>query len=205
MRAETDSGQREVLRPGVMKSSLLAHAGFVYRSEGTRLVTDRDATEDVRHTATADGGVLETSLLLPVGLERVFPFFAAAENLETITPPELRFRIATPLPIAMRPGTEIDYTLRLWGVPFRWRTLISRWEPPLLFVDEQLAGPYRSWVHTHRFSDAGGGRTLITDEVRYTLPWPPLGRVARAAVARQVTRIFTYRQRRVRELLASAR
>ena len=155
----------------------------------------------VRHAAAMDGGVLETSLLLPVPLARVFGFFAAAENLEAITPPELRFRIVTPLPVAMGVGTEIDYSLRLWGVPFRWRTLISRWEPPLLFVDEQLAGPYRSWVHTHRFSDAGGGRTLIRDELRYALPWPPLGRIARPAVARQVTRIFRHRQRRVRDLI----
>ena len=147
--------------------------------------------------------MLQASLLLPVPLARVVDFFAAAENLEAITPPELRFRIVTPLPVAMAAGTEIDYSLRLWGVPFRWRTLISRWEPPLLFVDEQIAGPYRSWVHTHRFSDAGGGRTLIRDEVRYALPWAPLGRLARPAVARQVTRIVRHRERRVRELVVS--
>ncbi len=104
----------------------------------------------------------------------------------------------------MRPGAVIDYSLRLWGVPFRWRTLISRWDPPLLFVDEQLRGPYRSWVHTHRFADLGEGRTLITDEVRYALPWWPLDRVARPVVARQLTRIFRYRQGRVRALVLPA-
>ena len=172
----------------------------------TEPISTRDPPADgaVRHTSIPGGGLVETSLLLPVPLDRVFPFFAAAENLGVITPPELGFRIATPLPIAMGAGTEIDYTLRLWGVPFRWRTLISRWEPPLLFVDEQLRGPYRSWVHTHRFSDAGGGRTLITDEVRYALPWPALDRLARPIVARQVTRIFRYRQVRVRELIRAA-
>jgi ligand-binding SRPBCC domain-containing protein len=158
----------------------------------------------IRHTAVPGGGVLETSLVLPVSLDRVFAFFAAAENLEAITPPELRFRMVTPVPILMRPGTEIDYALRLWGVPFRWRTLISRWEPPLLFVDEQLRGPYRSWVHTHRFADLGRGRTLITDGVRYALPWRPLDRVARPAVARQLTRIFRHRQKRVRALVMPA-
>ena len=156
---------------------------------------------EVDRVAATAGGVLETSLVLPVPLARVFAFFAAAENLEAITPPELRFRIMTPLPVAMRVGTEIDYSLRLWGVRFGWRTLISRWEPPFLFVDEQLAGPYRSWVHTHRFSDAGPGRTLITDEVRYALPWRPLSVVARPVVSRQLIRIFRHRQRRVRELL----
>jgi ligand-binding SRPBCC domain-containing protein len=70
-----------------------------------------------------------------------------------------------------------------------------------MFVDEQLGGPYRSWVHTHRFAELDDGRTLIADEVRYALPWPPLDRVARPAVARQLMRIFRYRQRRVGELL----
>jgi ligand-binding SRPBCC domain-containing protein len=157
--------------------------------------------QDIRHTGRPGGGRLETKLILAVPLDRVFAFFAAAENLEAITPPELRFRIRTPPPIPMRPGARIDYSLRLWGVPLGWRTLISRWEPPALFVDEQTRGPYRSWVHTHRFTDLGGGRTLIEDEVRYALPWRPLSEIARPLVARQLGRIFRYRQRRVRTLL----
>ena len=163
--------------------------------------------DTARHTATAHGGVLATSLVLSLPLARVFAFFAAAENLEAITPPELRFRIVTPLPIAMGVGTEIDYALRLWGVPLGWRTLISRWEPPLMFTDEQLRGPYRSWVHAHRFADLGQGRTLIADEVqgRGTVDHTPVYRIAGPVVAGQLGRIFRWRQRRVRELLGGGR
>ena len=143
---------------------------------------------------------LERTTRLPRPVEQVFAFFADATNLERITPPELRFRIVTPLPIDMHRGTRIDYRLALFGLPFGWDTEISVWEPPHRFVDRQLAGPYRQWIHTHEFAPAGGG-THMLDRVEYVLPLEPLGRIALPLVRRQLERVFDYREAAIQRLL----
>lgn len=145
--------------------------------------------------------VLDVRMELPLPRREVFAFFSEAGNLERITPPELRFEILTPQPIAIAAGTLIDYRLRLFGVPFRWRTRIARYDPDDVFVDEQLRGPYRSFVHTHSFRDVPGG-TQIRDHVRWALPFQPLGEVVAPLVRRQLGRIFSFRERAIRELLA---
>lgn len=125
--------------------------------------------------------------------EEVFPFFADAGNLEAITPPWLNFRILTPLPIAMGKGALIDYRLRLFCVPLRWRTRIDLFEPPVRFVDRQLWGPYRLWRHTHEFLETPAG-VLMTDRVEYQIPLGPVGQAAHALLVRRLLdQIFAYR------------
>jgi len=143
--------------------------------------------------------VFTAGLTLERPRAEVFAFFAQAENLERITPPELSFRILTPLPIEMRTGARIEYRLTLHGLPLRWRTRITAWNPPESFVDEQEDGPYAQWIHTHRLADTSGGGTRVEDQVRYRLPLAPLGELAHAVVRLQLARIFGHRQRAVAE------
>ena len=138
-----------------------------------------------------------TELLIPRPRAEVFPFFGDAVNLETITPPWLKFEVLTPKPIAMRVGTLIDYRIKIHGIPISWRTEIVAWNPPHNFVDTQLRGPYKLWHHTHRFEEKDGG-TLCIDEVRYA---PRGGALINALfVRRDVTQIFEYRRQRLEQL-----
>src|SRR5712691_12855849 len=137
-----------------------------------------------------------TSMCLPLPRDTVFAFFAEATNLARMTPPELGFEMMTPQPIHLREGTCIDYRLHLFGVPFSWQSQIQRWNPPEEFVDTQLHGPYKHWVHTHRFREEHGA-TIIEDHVEYALPYWPLGELVYPLVRLQLARIFRYRQQAI--------
>jgi len=140
----------------------------------------------------------------PLPPARVFSFFECPENLSLVTPRALDFRQLTPAPVRMREGALIDYTIRRFGLRLRWRTLISVYQPPGLFVDEQLLGPYSYWRHEHHLRAESGG-TRMLDEVTYALPnflpavisrW-----LDRGLVRPQLDEIFVYREQRFAELL----
>lgn len=146
--------------------------------------------------------MLEREQLLPVSQERAFEVFANAHNLESITPPWLRFRVVTPQPIGMEVGTLIEYRLVLHAIPVRWRTRIEAWDPPHGFVDAQVSGPYALWHHTHELEARGEDSTLARDRVRYRIGFGPLGSLAhRLFVRRDLERIFDYRQAAIFPLL----
>lgn len=141
--------------------------------------------------------ILRRQQQIPLPLESVFAFFQRPENLARITPPQLGFTILTPSPIEMKEGALIDYTIRVAGLRVHWTTHIAAYHPPFVFVDQQIRGPYAFWHHTHRFSECEGG-TLMEDEVRYALPFGPVGTLAHDMfVRRQVEEIFAYRSNRI--------
>ena len=141
----------------------------------------------------------ETRLSCPI--DRVFPFFADARNLNKLTPARVRFEILTPGEIPMATGTLIDYRIRIRGVPVRWRTRIRDWDPPHGFIDEQLRGPYRWWIHRHTF-EPDGETTIARDEVDYGILGGSL--VHGLFVKRDLEHIFAYRAQQMAGLFGDA-
>jgi ligand-binding SRPBCC domain-containing protein len=141
--------------------------------------------------------VLRASVLLQHSRETLFEFFSDAFQLEKITPAWLNFRILTPAPIQICQGCLIDYSIRLHGIPMRWQTEISAWDPPFSFTDRQVSGPYQLWEHLHTFETVSEG-TLAVDEVRYRVLGGRL--VNRWFVRKELQRIFEFRQKKMLEL-----
>ncbi len=144
--------------------------------------------------------ILERQQIINRPIKEVFDFFADAVNLERITPPELNFQITTEQPIEIKKGTLIEYQLKLRGIPIRWKTEITEWNPPHSFVDTALKSPYKQWIHLHSFEEGKNGETIMHDKVRYRLPLEPFGDLAHWYVKKELKYIFGYRFKIIEEI-----
>jgi len=143
---------------------------------------------------------LRCELITSCSLLETFEVFKDPANLAKITPNWLNFQVLTKN-VDMRKGAEIEYNIRWLGLPMHWRTLISAYDPPHDFVDEQAEGPYSLWRHHHTFEETAAG-TKVGDHVEYALPLGVLGQIAHAVmVKRQLEAIFRFRQREIGNLL----
>ncbi len=144
--------------------------------------------------------IFEAFQFIQKPLAEVFQFFEDPKNLETITPPWLHFKILSQSTPKVQTGTQIQYRLKVHGVPTRWESKIHEWKHNESFADEQLKGPYAKWYHIHRFQSLRGG-TLAQDRVAYRLPLGGLGQwVAGNFVKGDVQKIFAFRRKRIIEL-----
>ncbi len=146
--------------------------------------------------------VLIRITMINKSLNQVFDFFSKAENLNLITPAVLDFRILTKLPVEMKKGALIDYKINLRGMSFNWRSEITEWKPPYFFEDTQNKGPYRVWIHEHKFEDIGG-TTRMTDIVNYLSPGGILEFIPHnLIVKKKVESIFDYREKVFRKIFS---
>jgi len=145
--------------------------------------------------------LLERTQLISSNVVTVFGFFQSPHNLKHITPPWLNFTVKSATADIVERGTRICYTIRWFGLPMRWESLIARYDKGVAFADEMLQGPYRYWYHTHEFKAVPGG-VEMTDRVEYELPLGWLGRIAHAVmIRRQLEAIFDFRAREIARIL----
>lgn len=149
---------------------------------------------------TAPERIFESEQFIARPKSEVFAFFSSERNLEMLTPPWLNFHVHKKSTPTIQQGTLIDYTLKIYGIPLKWRTLIEIWEPNERFVDVQLIGPYKKWHHTHTFREVKGG-TMMYDRVIYQVPVGRLGDIlAGWKVRSDVHGIFDFRTSKINEL-----
>lgn len=130
----------------------------------------------------------------------VADFHRRPRSLAAITPPGLpmRFRGRPPDPLA--DGDEMEFVLWAGPLPVTWRARIEGMGEEG-FADRQLAGPFRSWVHRHRFEADGDAATWVEDEIEARLAPHPLWGPVGLAMWAGLPLLFAYRGWKTRRLL----
>jgi ligand-binding SRPBCC domain-containing protein len=131
--------------------------------------------------------------------ERVFAFHELPDALARLMPPWESARIVRAAE-SLRPGAKTIIETRVLGLfTVRWEALHTAYDPPRMFEDVQLSGPFRKWRHRHLVSPHGGGTTL-RDEIEYEPPLWPAGRLAAPIlIVPRLKRLFDYRHRVTKE------
>jgi len=113
----------------------------------------------------------------------VFAWHRSPDALARLIPPWAKVRVESCAGEPLAVGTVV--TLRL-PLGLRWVARHTALEPGRMFRDEQEKGPFRRWVHTHRFEPAGEGRCRLIDEVEFETFCARLARD-------RIVRMFEYR------------
>lgn len=148
---------------------------------------------------------IKTVQFIAVEITEVWNFFSTANNLQKITPPEMRFKIKDGHTAEkIYAGQIIEYIVRpVLNIPLYWMTEITHVQHEKYFVDEQRFGPYSLWHHQHHFKEVPGG-VEMTDLVHYKIPFWFLGDMAHAMfIRKKLYNIFLFRQKKIDELFSN--
>ena len=133
--------------------------------------------------------------VLPVSVNDAWNFFSDPSNLQLITPANFQFKVLTDVDgKSIYPGQIIEYRVRpLYNIPIHWTTLITKVDEQVMFIDEQIRGPYRYWQDQHFFKPVNGG-TEMTDIVTYEVPgWFAGNILNRFLIRKKLKELFDFR------------
>ncbi len=134
----------------------------------------------------------------PYPADRVFAWHLQEGAFQRLTPPWLRVRMLEGGG-ALAEGARFVLSVGQGPAQFRWEGRVTAFEEGRLFQDEQVSGPFRKWIHTHRFLPVGEGECVLEDEVEWEAPLGALGKLfGEPFVERELTRFFGFRHARLR-------
>jgi ligand-binding SRPBCC domain-containing protein len=131
--------------------------------------------------------------VLAASPERVFAFHELPDALARLTPPWESSRVIRMAKISEIGSEAIVETRILAVLPVRWVARHTAYDPPRMFEDVQVKGPFRFWRHRHLVAPHAAG-ALLRDEIEYE---PPLGLFGRLAapflIIPRLEKLFDYR------------
>jgi ligand-binding SRPBCC domain-containing protein len=118
--------------------------------------------------------------------ERVFAFHELSDALSRLTPPWEPTRV-----LKAAPDLQVG--------PVAGVARHTAYDPPRMFEDVQVEGPFKRWRHRHTVEPHEKG-SVLRDEVDFETPLGALGRLAAPLLVEpRLRRLFEYRHGVTRE------
>jgi ligand-binding SRPBCC domain-containing protein len=132
-------------------------------------------------------------------LNKVAQFHSQSQSMVDITPPPLKVQVHQ-APVQLAEGDEMDFTMQAGPMSIHWLARIEH-VGPNGFTDRQLSGPFRHWLHRHKFEPINPTTTAVIDEIEFSLRSHLWWGVVGLGMALTLPILFAYRSKRTRQLL----
>jgi ligand-binding SRPBCC domain-containing protein len=131
--------------------------------------------------------------------EEVFAFHESPEALERLSPPWETVNVLQKANIK-EIGSRAIIETKLFGiVPVKWVAEHTLYDPPRMFEDVQISGPFASWRHQHIVIPYDHG-AILRDEIEFEPPMWIFGRIAAPfAILPKLEKMFEYRHKVTKE------
>lgn len=134
-------------------------------------------------------------------MEKVWEFYTDIKHLDLITPKAAKLKVLDSTSKKFIQGTQFWIQGRILLFPVEWHSIIKS-ITPYEYVDEMLSGPFKRWVHVHKFHyDIKLNHTEVIDEVWFELPYGILGKSLDGIAIYELKKVFEYRKKTTTEML----
>lgn len=141
--------------------------------------------------------------VLPANVQTCFTWHERPGALERCIPPWEKVTVVRRSG-SIQPGGVVELIIRPLGFPIKWVSHHVEYEKNVFFTDLQHRGPFKSFVHTHRFyQEENGASSTLVDDIRYELPGGRIGRLLHGSIAKQLEQSFRYRHHMLAHDLAA--
>jgi ligand-binding SRPBCC domain-containing protein len=132
-------------------------------------------------------------------LAAVADFHAQSASMGAITPPPVVVRVHR-APARLSDGQKMEFTMWLGPLPVPWLARIEE-VSPTGFIDRQLRGPFRCWVHRHTFVPVDETTTAVVDKIELELRSHPWWGLVGLGMWLSLPLLFAYRGWKTRRLI----
>jgi len=133
--------------------------------------------------------------------EEVFDFLLRPDNIVRISPPEMGLNF-TKAPEVLELGSILEFSVLAHGQVQRLAHEITHFESPVRFVEKQVEGPFKHWVHEHIFAVDEQGSVTVTDRIEFKPPGGLIGLlVTENKILESLDDGFAHRHEQLQKLL----